>query len=441
MGCSGSTILASNERFTQSREEKILSNLELNLPFSHKKTRELVNTFRLNSHSGYLTSLQLARAINDLSWTPYMQSKNNSISRIIGLLANDGKTPVISLCFLSVLLSKDTVENKAQILFSLIDTEANGEICEDKLRDTLIILFKISVEVLPCLALDNQSLNDEEVKGYTMILKRKEKTFVQKVVKEVMKDERIIGKSEFVERICGLKDFRDFLTARGIRNLVSGDLVPNPLFQVELEISDPDIPKIIIQEALIIQEAKNNEDPESPTLDYTSSEESSDDFDILIHKKEPKMLAPKKKPTKPKPLEKNMQKPPRPTRSRGSSAHAKPSPNILESLPSPKALNPTNFFQNNEKLLSPPQNNEKEVWSNGGEKKTFKKVRCSSTFGRKDEGVTLKYNLKGKIIEIEVKSWEDPIKVAHNFSVKNQLGKRERNSIALMLTKLIKSQN
>lgn len=435
MGCTGSAILANNERFTQTREEKILSNLELNLPFSHKKTRELVNTFRLNSYSGYLTTLQLARAINDLSWTSYMQSKNNSISRIVGLLANDGKTPVMSLCFLSILLGKATVENKAQIFFSLIDTEASGEICEEKLRSALMMLFKISVEVLPCLALDSQSLNAEEVRGYTTMLKKKEKTFVQKVIKEILQDERNIRNREFVERICALKDFRDFLTARGIRGLVSGDLVPSPLIQLELENFDPDTPEIIIQEA------KNNEDPESPTLDYTSSEESSDDFDILIHKKEPKMLTPEKKPVKPKPLGKGMQKPPRPTRSRGSSAHSKPGPNILESPSSPKALNPTYFFKNNEKLLSPPQNTDKEVWSNGGEKKTVKKVRCSSTFGRKDEGVVLKYNLKGKIVEIEVKSYEDPIKVAHNFSVKNQLGKRERNSIALMLTKLIKSQD
>lgn len=165
-----------------------------------------------------------------------------------------------------------------------------------------------------------------------------------------------------------------------------------------------------------IHDINVQEDNDSPTLDYTFSDDSS-----------PEAVEAPKKPKKfIKPTENfatiTLQKPPRPTRSYANSEINSP-----DSIPNESPHGDVNVEGKNFLGAIPYS-------------KTGKKLRCSSLGERKEENKVLRYEVRGKVIDIELKAWDDPIKVAHCFSVKNQLKGKERNNIALMLTKLQKRQ-
>ncbi|OMJ86999.1 hypothetical protein SteCoe_11398 [Stentor coeruleus] len=239
MGCSGSIVSTKVDRLPQPREEQIISNLETNLPFSHKTVRELVSTFRLSSFTETLTSSQLRKALEELSWTTYMQSKNNSLGKIISLITKNNKTPVITLCFMSILLGKASLEVKSEVLFTLIDTEAKGKIGVQTLRYALHALIMISIEILPQIAYDCQCLTFAEVQDYGTWLKRKKNGLINKILKEVCVGSNEISQSVFVEKIRGMEKYQRFLTANGIRTLLLTEELP-------AQIENSGISKIIV---------------------------------------------------------------------------------------------------------------------------------------------------------------------------------------------------
>lgn len=226
MGCSGSIISTKLDRLPQPREEQIISNLETNLPFSHKTVKELVSTFKLSSFTETLTLSQLRKALEELSWTSYMQSKNNSLGKVISLITKNNKIPVITICLMSILLGKASLEAKSEILFTLIDTEAKGKIGIQTLRYALHALIMISIEILPQIAYDCQCLTFAEVQDYGTWLKRKKNGLINKILKEVYVGTNEVTQNVFVEKIKGMEKYQRFLTANGIRTLLLTEELP-----------------------------------------------------------------------------------------------------------------------------------------------------------------------------------------------------------------------
>lgn len=407
MGCAGSYILSTGKN-SANHEEKVICGLERNLPFSQKACRELVNTFRLNSSNGFLNSLQLARAFNDLAWT---ESRKNysGMNKILNALNKDSKIPMMSLCILSLLLGKANQKTKAEILFALMDPEANGSISPVQLQTMLTNLLVVSAEILPQVTLENEILTKEEVNGYVKRLKRKSQNFVKKIAGDLLKGSELLSQEEFLKNLASEKLLEKLTCSEEIRLILLGESIEDDL--------DASYTQSIVINASFPEEKMGifdmpNEEIDSPVFDFTSSDE--EDREV---KKKTEVI----KKAIGKNVSLNAKRPPRPIRSHETS----------------EVTSPDNSFISQN--LSSPKSSEKELWRNGGEKKTLTKVRCSSLTGRKNDSVVLKYRINDKNVEIELKQWEDPIRIAHTFSVKNKLGKKERNNIAVLLMKLQKS--
>lgn len=403
MGCSGSLISAPLHNIICSREENIIRNQESGLPFTQKPCRELVNTFRLNSYSGVLNSSQLARALNDLSWNNFLHSKYNGLSTLLKKITTHEKTQVYELCFISILLGKGHPDTKAEIFFNLIDSEANGSINEKQLFNALKDLFELSTETLPSLSVSLGLLSEEEFSNFSKAFSGKQTSVLFSVCDQILNKNLSISIKDFVKSCKSLKFFPKFFDPSSIRdcliNLQVTDSEESYLKNIENSFSQ-ESSQMLTKLTFKSQDLKS-QDNDSPSLDYTSSDSSENEQIVIRKKKIPK-------------LEKKSLKPPRPTKK--------------NSEPNSPCMPFDEEFKGGV-----------ERWKNNGETKTVKKVRCSSVSGKDSQKVLMKYQLNGKIVEIELRDWEDPIKVAHNFSVKNKLGKRERNSIAVMLSKLQKT--
>lgn len=400
MGCSGSLAALPFDNFSCSREENIIRNQEAGLPFAFKPCRELVNTFRLNSFSGVLNASQLARALNDLSWTNYLSSKHNGLSTLLKKITAQEKTSVYELCFLSILLGKGQAEIKAEIFFHLVDSEAIGSINEKQIFAALKQMFDFSTLTLPSLSVSLGLLTEYEFSQFSNSFKGKQTSVIFNICDQILNKNLSINLKEFIKSAKSLKLFPKFFEPSAIRFcLIQSQATETEgtyLKNIENEFSK-DSSLSLIKLSSISQEI------DSPSLDYTSSD-SSEGEKIEI------------KPKKSKKPEKKAAKPPRPIKGLKNSEPNSPCQPIDEELKGGV-----------------------ERWKNNGETKTVKQVRCSSVSGKEVNKVVMKYYLNGKIVEIELKESEDPIKVAHNFSVKNKLGKRERNNIAVMLSKLQKT--
>jgi hypothetical protein len=379
-----------------------------------KPVREQVNTFRLNSLSGQLTELQLTRAFNDLSWSSFLTSKSSNLQSLLKQLSTNGKTPVFHLCYLSILLGKGSLNTKAEVFFHLVDSEAKGQLNEKQLFNSLKTLFELSTINLPKLAVHSRQLTENEYESFLLKFQGKLTSVLFSICDEILKKKLEIDLSDFLKSCKNLKLFPYFFEPQAIRfcliNAQMTESEENYLKNSESADSSKGFVDGLegnFQGSGCENDLKAIVENDSPTLDYTSSDSSLDE---ILEK--PKKVN-KKKPF----VELKALKPPRPGK------HFK-----LSEPNSPCV-----------KSQEEGKGSGRERWKNNGETKTIKKVRCSSA-GRNNTQVVLNYQVNGKIVEIELAENEDPIKVAHNFSVKNQLSKRERNNIALMLTRLQKSK-
>ena len=407
------------DKSPMSQEEKIIANLETNLPFSQKHCRDLVNTFRLNSTSGSLSTSQLSRAYNDLAWTEFGKtSKNAGLNIVISAISKDSRVSVMQLCFLSVLLGRDSAKTKAEILFSLMDPEASGSVSVDKVETALGLLLNISIEVLPQIAVENEILTKDGVNHFIKKLKRKEKSFISKFSKRIMNEREGLLQDEFVNQVCEeKKKLNDITCSRGIRSILLDGSLQDDAYT--LVIQSQLLTSIATGSVQVPNETIENllEEIDSPLFNFSSSDEES--LELLPSPKR-KEDSRKDSPKINKKSNIHAKKPPRPCRSHESLEVPSPDTSVIAS-PSPT-----------------PRPREKELWKNSGGKKILRPVRCSSLSGRGEERVLLKYKLFDKVVEIEMKQWEDPIRIAHNFAVKNKLSKRERSKIAVLLMKLQK---
>ena len=396
MGCSGSLAALPFDNFSCSREENIIRNQEAGLPFALKPCRELVNTFRLNSFSGVLNASQLARALNDLSWTNYLNSKQNGLSALLKKITPQEKTSVYELCFLSILLGKGQAEIKAEIFFNLVDSEASGSINEKQIFAALKEMFELSTVTLPSLSISLGLLTEYEFSQFSSTFKGKITSVIFSICDQILNKSLSVSLKEFIRSAKSLKLFPKFFEPSAIRYC----LIQSQATETEGTYLKNIENELIKDSSLsLIKLSSVSQEIDSPSLDYTSSD-SSEVEKIVVKPKKSKKAA----------------KPPRPVKGLKNSEPNSPCEPIDEEFKGGV-----------------------ERWKNNGETKTVKQVRCSSVSGKESNKVVMKYQLKGKIVEIELKESEDPIKVAHNFSVKNKLGKRERNSIALMLSKLQKT--
>ncbi|OMJ82015.1 hypothetical protein SteCoe_17400 [Stentor coeruleus] len=229
MGCSGSIVSTKLDRLPQPREEIIIKNLETNLPFSNKSLSDLMNSFKLNSFNDVLTYTEFTKSLEQLSWVSYIQNKNNSLGKVISLITRNNKIPVITLCFLSILLGKATLENKAEILFTLIDRETKGTIKAQVFKYVLNALIMISIEILPQIAYDNQCLTFTEIQDYTLWLKRKKNGLIKKILTKVLDGKNEIAQNRFVKRIKTIEKYQHFLSATGIRMLLFAEEIPRDI--------------------------------------------------------------------------------------------------------------------------------------------------------------------------------------------------------------------
>ena len=288
-----------------------------------------------------------------------------------------------------------------------MDLEGNGLIDSEKIKTCLQELVSLSIDILPQIASENQILSKLEINAYMSKLKKREKSFIETFTQEILNDHFELSQVEFMDSLKHITTLVDLTSTTGIRSVLADEMLEETSTNEEsAELFISNISEIVKIEVVEV---------ESPELEYTSSDEELLDNLQITKKQFEKKIRKNEINNNP-----NAKKPPRPFRS--SCPSKTPSPDSSFTLNSPTSTKPL----------------EKELWKENGEKKTVKKFRCRSVANKEEESVRLKYILNGKNVEIELNQWEDPIRVAHNFSVKNKLIKKERNNIALLLTKLRK---
>ncbi|OMJ71506.1 hypothetical protein SteCoe_30258 [Stentor coeruleus] len=213
MGCCSEKMNAVKNKFNQlslSEEETAITMKEKSLPFSSVRLQDLSNAIHKNSSNGMLSIAQLRKAMTELNFeVEIFTSPEDHISCLLKLLQNSKRLyDVKTVIMFGVLLSAGIPEEKAGILFDLCDINDNHYIQEEDFKGILSELIDISVEKIPCIAINN---NDSELEGftipedhllqYTACLLKNKASMISRITSVLFAEQKIMRKGEFVNRI------------------------------------------------------------------------------------------------------------------------------------------------------------------------------------------------------------------------------------------------
>jgi hypothetical protein len=200
-------------------EEEAIVKAEQALNFHIQSSTNLDLVFRKYSNNYKLNHLQFTRAAENLGLQICNISQYTNISLTFNRLKDpDDHYNLQDLIMISVLLGKDSLYDKAQILYQSLDKELLGYLTVAQVTGLVWNILKVSIDVMGGLVCDGQTPYTSEfrVNKYLYQLNIVKKDVAKSLIEFIMIGHEKVKETCFIERLVFYKEGK-FLNSAWVR--------------------------------------------------------------------------------------------------------------------------------------------------------------------------------------------------------------------------------
>lgn len=201
-----------------SEEEVNLTNVEAHLGFKKSHAIRLVAVFHKYASHEKLSVPQFKDAAEVLGLNTKSRSDLTNVEDFYKLLRSpaDNTYSLEDLQIISLLLGQGDASEKAKLLFEFGDVDATHVMNDHKFQETMMKVFKITIDTLPMLSLKPHTPTRES--QYIDRIKPTKSKVIEELRKLVFKGKSSIEKGNFIEEFRTSEILGHLLTSHGFRS-------------------------------------------------------------------------------------------------------------------------------------------------------------------------------------------------------------------------------